>query len=104
MERRDVLARVFAAVAGSALLMSAMAGPAAAQSVQWKNIVGIVQPGNIVGSFATPATCSTTPPIDVGCINGAGQPWTTLGGQADVTLASGQLDFHVNGLVLAVAT
>jgi hypothetical protein len=103
MDRRDALVRVFVAVAGGALLMSAMAGPAAAQSVQWKNIVGIVQPANIVGSFTTPASCNVPPatPVGVGCINGAGQPWTTLGGQADVNLANGQLDFNVNGLVLA---
>jgi hypothetical protein len=105
------LVRMSGAVAASALLMSAMAGPAAANNgngngnnnpndVNWANIVGIEQPGNNVGLTGTtlpPTTCDTTK----GCVKGAGQPWTTLGGQAQVDLSNGQLQFDVEGLVLA---
>jgi hypothetical protein len=45
------LVKVFAAVAASALLMSAIASPAAAQSVRWHTIVGIVEAGNVVGNI-----------------------------------------------------
>jgi hypothetical protein len=95
--------RMMMAVAAGALFMSAIAGPASAQNVKWQNIVGIVQAGNIVGSFTTPPSCPVPPatPVGVGCINGGGQPWTTLGGQAKVNLSNSKLEFEVNGLVLA---
>lgn len=76
-----------AGVAAGALLVTALASPAAADagsSVRWKTIVGLVQAGNLVGT-----------------IPGGGQPWTTLGGQARVDLGSGHLEFEVRGLVLA---
>jgi hypothetical protein len=107
MGRNHALVKVLAAVTALALLT---ASPAAAQIVSWRTIVGIVQPGNIVGSFATPPTCPTN---GQGCINGAGQPWTTIVPQRDqrtqgegapqvtVNLATGQLQFQVQGLVLA---
>jgi hypothetical protein len=98
MNRYYASARMMMAVAAGALFMSAIAGSASAQNVKWQNIVGIVQAGNIVGSFTTPPSC---PAPFVGCINGGGQPWTTLGGQAKVNLSNGQLEFLVNGLVLA---
>src|SRR5262249_15907458 len=56
--------------------------------VEWKQIVGIIQPGNTVGS-------------GTGLVTGGGQPWTTTGGSAEVNLASGRLQFQVQGLVLA---
>jgi hypothetical protein len=37
----------------------------------------------------------------VGNIPGGGQPWSTLGGQANVNLRSGRLEFEIRGLVLA---
>ena len=50
---RYALMRVLAAVGVSAFLMSATTGPAAADgnanNVKWQTIIGIVQPGNIVG-------------------------------------------------------
>jgi hypothetical protein len=111
MNRCCARVKVFVAVAASAMLMSAMVRPAAADdnnanTVNWKTIVGIVQPGNIVGSFPVapnPASCPVPPatPVGVGCINGAGQPWTALGGKAKVSLANGNLEFQVTGLVLA---
>jgi hypothetical protein len=75
------------AVAGLLLLQipsSAFAG----QGVEWKQIIGIIQAGNIVGSGA-------------GKVTGGGQPWSTIRGTADVDLESGELQFRVQGLVLA---
>jgi len=71
-------------VAATALMVSAFASPAAAQNVKWKTIIGIIQAGNLVGG-----------------IQGGGQPWSTLGGHANVDLSSGKVDFEVRGLVLA---
>ncbi len=72
-----------AAMAG-ALLMSALVSPAAADSVRWRTIIGIEDAGNVVGN-----------------IGGGGQPWSTLGGRARVDLATSQVSFEVDGLVLA---
>jgi hypothetical protein len=90
--RRFFASTALASVAAGALLATALAGPAAADgsssSVRWKTIVGIEDAGGN-GNNA------------VGGIGGGGQAWTTLGGQARVDLASGNLEFEVRGLVLA---
>ncbi len=57
-------------------------------SVRWKEIIGLIQPGNVVGS-------------GTGAVPGGGQPWSTLGGRAHVDLSSGKIEFEVRGLVLA---
>jgi len=56
--------------------------------VEWRQIVGIIQPGNKVGSGS-------------GQVAGGAQPWTTTNGSAEVDLATGRLQFQVQGLVLA---
>jgi len=84
MYRCDALLRLFVAMTASALLMSAIASPATAQTVNWQTIIGIVEPGNKVGN-----------------ITGAGAPWTVLNGHAGVNLSAGNLQFQVHGLVLA---
>src|SRR5262245_23785219 len=76
-------ASALALTMGSALLM-AMASPAAAQSVKWRSVIGIMQAGNVVAGIA-----------------GGGQPWSTLGGDASVNLSNGRVEFEVRGLVLA---
>jgi len=53
-------------------------------NVSWKRVIGIIQAGNMVGN-----------------ITGGGQPWITLGGEANVNLRSGRVEFEVRGLVLA---
>jgi len=53
-------------------------------NVSWKRVIGIIQAGNMVGN-----------------IQGGGQPWSTLGGEARVNLGSGHVEFEVRGLVLA---
>ncbi len=68
-----------------AFLTLSIVSPAKADTVRWRTIIGIVQAGNVVGNN----------------INGGGQPWTTLGGRARVDLGKGQLDFDVQGFVLA---
>ena len=72
------------AAAAIVFLISSIASSAQADSTRWRTVVGIVQATNVVGGIA-----------------GGGQPWTTLGGRARVDLAKGQLDFDVQGLVLA---
>lgn len=67
-----------------ALLACASIAPAAADSVRWRTVVGIVQAGNVVGG-----------------IGGGGQPWTTLGGHASVNFSANHVEFEVRGLVLA---
>jgi len=52
--------------------------------VRWKTIIGIIMPGNVVGT-----------------IPGGGQPWSTTGGEAKVNLRNGHIEFNVRGLVLA---
>jgi len=90
MDRCDASVKAFVAVAAGALLMSAIAGPAAADNVKWQTIVGTVQAGNLVGGTVSPPA-----------ITGGGQPWTTLEGEANVDLATGHTEFEVHGLVLA---
>lgn len=76
-----------AAMAG-ALLASALVSPAAADSVRWRTVIGITDANNVVGAGGT-------------AIGGGGQPWSTLGGRARVNLATSQVSFEVDGLVLA---
>ena len=54
--------------------------------VRWKTIIGIIMPGNLVGT-----------------IPGGGQPWSTTGGEAKVNLdprnvQSGWVDLHLSDL------
>jgi len=75
--------------------------PAAAFEVSWRTIVGIEQPSNIVGSFSSPPTC---PMNGNGCINGAGQPWSSIPlaePQVTIDTVTGTLSFKVKGLVVA---
>ena len=57
-------------------------------SVRWREIIGIIQAGNTVGSGA-------------GKVTGGGAPWHTTRGRAAVNLETGDLRFVVRGLVLA---
>ena len=84
MERGRLLVSALALTTGSALLISAAATPAAAESVKWRTVIGIIQANNVVAG-----------------IGGGGQPWSTLGGEASVNLSTGRVDFEVRGLVLA---
>ena len=63
MDRYRARAKMLVAATASAVLLSAVAVPAAADGVKWKTIIGIIQAGNVVGN-----------------IPGGGQPWSTLGG------------------------
>ena len=75
--------------------------PAAAFEVSWRTIVGIEQPGNIVGSFSSPPTCLMN---GNGCINGASQPWSSIPlaePQVTIDTVTGTLSFKVKGLVVA---
>jgi hypothetical protein len=56
--------------------------------VEWRQIVGIIVPGSIVGT-------------GTGKVTGGGLPWHTSGGHAEVNLTTGAIRFDVDGLVLA---
>lgn len=65
------------------------ASPSLAETeLEWKQIVGIIAPGNTVGS-------------GTGKVTGGGAPWHTTRGNAEVNLSTGDFRFNVEGLVLA---
>lgn len=70
-----------------AFLLSS-AAPALAQGAQWRQIIGIIQAGNLVGAGS-------------GQVAGGGQPWSTTRGESHVDLDRGRVHFEVRGLVLA---
>lgn len=70
------------------LWLLAPSSSASAQMVRWRDIAGIVQPGNLVGS-------------GTGQVGGAQQPFSTLGGGAILDLDTGRIDFRVRGLTFA---
>ena len=71
-----------------AVTLSGAAAGAGDMVLEWKQIVGIIQALNKVGT-------------GTGQVTGGGQPWTTTGGSAEVNLSTGQFEFQVRGLVLA---
>jgi hypothetical protein len=75
-------------VAAWLIPLNSMAKDAKHQNVEWKDIIGIIEPENVVGSGATTVT-------------GGGEPWSTRDGSAKVDLKTGNLEFHVKGLVFA---
>jgi hypothetical protein len=73
---------------GLALSFSSFSLTAQAQVVRWKQIVGIIEGGNLVGS-------------GTGQVAGAPGPWSASEGFARVNLGNGNIVFQVQGLVLA---
>jgi hypothetical protein len=59
------------------------------EHVQWSDVRGIIQPGALVGTGSGQV------------MTGGGAPWTTTGGQVEVNLDRGTINFEVKGLVLA---
>ena len=57
-------------------------------NLHWKSVIGILAPGNVVGSGNAKAT-------------GAPGPWSAQGGSVSVDPDKGKVDFSVRGLVLA---
>ena len=84
------MGKVRLAAVGAALL-AALATPAMAQGVHWSTIVGTFFIGGAPGTSAN----------TVGGILGGGEPWSTLGGEANVDLVDNIVEFNVRGLVLA---
>ncbi|MBV8362084.1 MAG: hypothetical protein JO189_29750 [Deltaproteobacteria bacterium] len=82
----------YGSIAASLLVLSAFIGinanSAAGQELRWKTIMGIKESGDVVGK-------------GTGAITG-GAPWETLGGSADLNLRTGEVNFDVQGLILAV--
>lgn len=85
---RRVLLLVVAVVSASVLLWHPSVAFGDGGGVGWKQIIGIVQTGNTVGS-------------GTGKVTGGLFPWHAAGGRAAVNLATGDLHFVVHGLVLA---
>lgn len=77
-----------AALMGVLLLLAVVTASGADPVVTWRQVVGIIQPGNVVGS-------------GTGAVPGGLLPWSTTGGVARVNLATGEIQFVVKGLVLA---
>lgn len=75
-------------MAGLVLTLVFATGSAQAQSVSWKQVVGIIPAGNTVGTGNT-------------AVPGGFLPWTTTAGAARVNLRSGEFQFVVRGLVFA---
>jgi hypothetical protein len=82
--KRALFVLVLTLVAGLAPLAALADDP----NVRWADIIGIVQPGNVVGS-------------GTGQVTGGGQPWSATRGSATVNLHTGDVHFRVEGLVLA---
>jgi hypothetical protein len=72
----------------SVLLLAFTAVSATAQTASWRQIVGIIPAGNVIGS-------------GTGAIPGGFLPWTTTAGAARVNLRNGEIEFSVRGLVFA---
>ena len=72
----------------SCFLLVAFSVAANAQTALWKQVVGIIPAGNVVGS-------------GTGAVTGGFLPWTTTSGVARVNLQNGEIHFVVKGLVFA---
>jgi len=77
-----------AALLGVFLLLLVLTAWGANPVVRWREVVGIIQPGNVVGS-------------GTGAVPGGLLPWITTAGVARVNLDTGEIQFVVKGLVLA---
>ena len=66
------------------LLWFSPAGAGDGDVLKWIAMPGIIQTNNVVGS-------------GTGEVLGGGQPWTTLGGGAQVNLGTGRGQFQVRG-------
>jgi hypothetical protein len=86
--KRRNMKKAQVAIAGAFLLLLITTLAAQAQTASWKQVVGIIPVGNVVGS-------------GTGTVTGGFLPWTTTSGAAVVNLRSGQIAFEVHGLVFA---
>jgi hypothetical protein len=80
--------KVWLAFSALPVVIILTAGALSAQTVAWKQVVGIIPAGNTVGS-------------GTGAIPGGFLPWTTTSGSAWVNLQNGEMHFTVHGLVFA---
>jgi len=83
----------FVAVGALLCVTSATAGQG--DNVRWRDIIGVVDAGNVVGKGTVGGFTSGIP---------GGAPWSTSSGGAKVNLSSGQVQFEVKGLVLAAGS
>ena len=82
----------YGSVAASLFVLSAFIGinanSAAGQELQWKTVIGIKESGDVVG-------------VGTGKISG-GAPWETLGGSVTANIRTGEVNFDIQGLILAI--
>jgi hypothetical protein len=83
-----VIKHVWRSFSYSVLLVALLSSAASAQTVSWRQLVGIIPAGNVVGS-------------GTGTITGGFLPWTATAGFARVNLQNGEIKFTVRGLVFA---
>jgi len=83
-----VIRRVLTLLSFSLFITILVSATASAQTVRWRQVVGIIPAGNVVGSGS-------------GTITGGFLPWTTTSGFARVNLQNGEIHFVVRGLVFA---
>lgn len=74
--------------------------PAQAQDVRWETIIGIIRQGGL-NPANEPVAVANAVGSGTGAVQGGGQPWSTTGGEAQVDLLTGEIEFKVEGLVLA---
>ncbi len=81
-------------------LLAAAPGHAAEQRshrLSWARIVGIADPGSIVGRRLSGEDCN----VGVDCVEGTPAPWSAADGRAEVDLENQRIAFAVRGLVVA---
>ena len=105
VDRCDALVRAFVTVAGGALLMSAIAGPAFAQKpppppkpvLQFKGGIGVIPLVSVTGCAATPPACVANLNVVRGVPPG-GQIWVINNLDASVN-ADGSIKVNGKGLI-----
>jgi hypothetical protein len=82
------MTRVLHVLCMSIMALTLTMSTALAQTVSWRQVVGIIPAGNTVGA-------------GTGAVSGGFLPWTTTDGAARINLRNGEIKFSVRGLVFA---
>ncbi len=87
---RSPSSTLWLAAVSSSLFLAVTAAPVEAGNTRWREVVGILSGGAVVGSGS-------------GQVMGAPGPWSATNGRAQVDLDGGHVTFRVRGLVLAAS-
>jgi hypothetical protein len=88
VQEEVVMSRMLSLFSLSLFVGILVSGTALAQTISWRQVVGIIPAGNVVGSGSS-------------AIPGGFLPWTTTSGSARVNLQNAEIHFTVRGLVFA---